>query len=605
MGFAPRIHTDIICWTHGKEEKEEKTEENVLCKDVSSPRGRVSSPITRSSGMASIARIFSRPVAKPYRSHQLKHEKPYINDRGRVDFAPGDVENPRNWSRLRRAYVTVVCVLLVVNATFASSAPSGCLPVSHAPVWQSTARAEPCADGASSSLPIPTPRRQSIAGSFNISTEAAGLTITLFLLGYCAGPLVFAPLSESYGRRAVFLATFALYLASTFLCAFAPSFGGLLAGRFLAGTFVSAPLSNSPGVLADVWGPRERGNAMAAFSCMVWAGPAAGPVISGFLQLTKGDAAWRWTFYVLLMLGAASSLLLLTLPETYAPVLLRRKAAIEDDGAGRPGLVASYKVALTRPWTILLDPISFLVALYLSVVYLLLYMLFAIYPIVFQQRRGWNAGVGELPLVGTVVGALLAGAIMVWDTRRQARAGRALTPEDRLATAMPGGVVFAASMFWLAWTGESDAVHWAAPTLAGVFLSGAMVLVFVSFLNYLVDTYLEYAASAVAANTVCRSACGAAAPLFTDPMFAALGIGGGGSLIGGVGALLAVIPFVFYRYGEGIRRRSKFAPTQARAEAGRDDEEMQQQRSEGSTENGTRVADATASKQHDCVDAEH
>ena len=70
-----------------------------------------------------------------------------------------------------------------------------------------------------------------------------------------------------------------------------------------------------------------------------------------------------------------------------------------------------------------------------------------------------------------------------------------------------------------------------------------------------------FAASAIAANTVLRSAAGAAAPLFTRQMFGALGIGGGGSLVGGVGALLAVIPFAFYKYGKKIRERSRFAPT--------------------------------------------
>lgn len=44
-------------------------------------------------------------------------------------------------------------------------------------------------------------------------------------------------------------------------------------------------------------------------------------------------------------------------------------------------------------------------------------------------------------------------------------------------------------------------------------------------------------------------------------MFGALGIGPGGSLVGGVGALLAIIPFAFYKYGRKIRERSRFAPT--------------------------------------------
>ena len=124
-----------------------------------------------------------------------------------------------------------------------------------------------------------------------MSQEAAGLVITLFLLGYCAGPLVFAPLSEFYGRRYVFYVTFLSYFAFNFLCAFAPNFGGLLVGRFFTGTFASAALSNSPGVLADIWGPIERGNAMALFSMMTFIGPALGPVTAGFLQLTED---WRW-----------------------------------------------------------------------------------------------------------------------------------------------------------------------------------------------------------------------------------------------------------------------------------------------------------------------
>lgn len=313
--------------------------------------------------MAGMARVFSRPTAKPYRSHHIRYsveQPPTLDQDGHLAFDEGDIENPQNWSMARRAYITVCVVLLVVNATFASSSPSGCI--------------------------------ESISQWFGVSSEAAALTVTLFLLGYCAGPLVFAPLSEFYGRRVIFYVTFLSYIAFNFLCAFAPNFASLLVGRFLSGTFVSAPLSNSPGVLADVWDPVERANAMAGFSLMVWAGPALGPVISGFLQLTKGVEGWRWSFYVLLMLSGFSAVFLFTIPETYAPVLLQKKARrIRKDKI--PGyedvkaplettsqtLVQVYKIALTRPWVILFDTISFLCAIYLSVVYLLLYMLFSIY----------------------------------------------------------------------------------------------------------------------------------------------------------------------------------------------------------------------------------
>lgn len=126
---------------------------------------------------------------------------------------------------------------------------------------------------------------------------------------------------------------------------------------------------------------------------------------------------------------------------------------------------------------------------------------------------------------------------------------------------MIAGVMFAVTMFWFAWTANFNSIHWIVPTIAGTFLSTSIMLIFVSYLNYLTDTYLMYTASAMAANTICRSACGAAAPLFTNQMFTALGIGGGGSLIGGVAVLMAPIPFIFYKYGERIRIRSRFAPT--------------------------------------------
>lgn len=81
--------------------------------------------------MNAIERILSRPTAKPYRSGKITAEKDiYLNNDGHVDFPPDDIENPKNWSRARRWYITAVAVSLVVNATFASSSPSGCLQVS-------------------------------------------------------------------------------------------------------------------------------------------------------------------------------------------------------------------------------------------------------------------------------------------------------------------------------------------------------------------------------------------------------------------------------------------------------------------------------------------
>lgn len=164
-------------------------------------------------------------------------------------------------------------------------------------------------------------------------------------------------------------------------------------------------------------------------------------------------------------MGGFTEVLMFTIPETLpSQVLLNKakrirrlkipgyeniKAPVEDTDRTLGGI---FKVALTRPWKILIDPISFFVAVYLSVVYSLLYMLFTIYPVVFQQKRGWNAGVGELPLIGTIIGAILGG-ICVFITsaheRKREEAGDKRRPEDRLLLAMVGGILFPVTMFWL------------------------------------------------------------------------------------------------------------------------------------------------------------
>lgn len=208
---------------------------------------------------------------------------------------------------------------------------------------------------------------------------------------------------------------------------------------------------------------------MTLYSAVIWIGPALGPVIAGFLQLKKN---WRWTFYVLLWLGGVSWALMITIPETHAPTVLFNKARrlrkipehkdVRTQAELENGSVTStFKIALTRPWIILFDPISFLCALYMSVVYALLFMLFSIYPIVFQEKRGWNSGVGELPLLGTIVGATIGASIALLDASRRnkkiqkgALRVEDIEPEDRLPLAMVGGIGFSITMFWFAWTSE-------------------------------------------------------------------------------------------------------------------------------------------------------
>lgn len=87
--------------------------------------------------------------------------------------------------------------------------------------------------------------------------------------------------------------------------------------------------------------------------------------------------------------------------------------------------------------------------------------------------------------------------------------------------------------------------------------------IFLQSLNYLVDAYLMFAASAIAGNTFMRSLCGACFPLFATYMFNGMGIQYASTLLGCVAGVLVPIPVIFWIYGAKIRAKSKIAPTLA------------------------------------------
>lgn len=190
-------------------------------------------------------------------------------------------------------------------------------------------------------------------------------------------------------------------------------------------------------------------------------------------------------------------------------------------------------------------------------------MTLEVFPIVFAQHRGWALVPSTLPFLGLFVGVLCAVLINLANARRYARIADAAhgrpVPEARLPPMALGGLLFATGLFWFGWT-AAPAVPWPAPAVAAVLIGAGFNTVFQQCINFLVDTYGLYAASAVSANTFLRSVLAAGLPLAARPMFAALGVGPAMSVLGGVAALAVPVPFLFMRYGVRLRKMSKFAP---------------------------------------------
>lgn len=153
----------------------------------------------------------------------------------------------------------------------------------------------------------------------------ATLITSIFLAGYCLGPILWSTTSELVGRKVVLSVSMLMYTLFILGQALAQNPQTLFITRFISGTCAAAPLTISGGVIADMWDPVGRGFAMSLFSCAVFIGPVLGPIIGGFV--TQSYLGWRWVFWVMMIFAALCwVLIVLFMPETFAPVLLLRKA---------------------------------------------------------------------------------------------------------------------------------------------------------------------------------------------------------------------------------------------------------------------------------------
>ncbi|KAI9802076.1 MAG: hypothetical protein M1833_001997 [Piccolia ochrophora] len=477
-----------------------------------------------------------------------------------VSFAPGDPENPYNWSSGRKVFIVLVGIATVVNSTLGSALPSGAT--------------------------------RYIAKYFHItSEEELVLPISIYLVGYIVGPILCGPLSETYGRKVVMLTTFGFFTAFTLGCALAPNWPALLIFRFLVGISASSPISVVGGLMADVYNdPVTRGRAMALFMAATTFGPLIGPIISGFVSVVS----WRWTFWVELMIAGATWPLCLSLPETCGPIILKRRAENLRKQRSEPRIYApmdlerkgakeTITIVLSRPIRMFFtEAIVLFTCLYMSLAYAIFYLFFQAYPIIFQGIYGMSTGILGLAFIPIGVGALIACAMFLyWDTILQRAKERhapwaAAEENRRLPLACVGGPLYVLSLFWLGWA-ANPTIHWIVPMMAGLPFGVGFLLIFMALLNYLTDAYDIYAASAMAAASCSRSIWGAALPFAGTKMYNKLGVHWASSLLGFLSLGMTLIPFVFIKYGDRIRANSALSNELSELKTKRDNEEKERE----------------------------
>lgn len=179
----------------------------------------------------------------------------------------------------------------------------------------------------------------------------------------------------------------------------------------------------------------------------------------------------RWTFYVLLIWSAAMLLsIVLIVPETYDPVLLRRKAVMLRNETGDArwmapiehldrSIMQTIKRSVYRPFLLLaLEPMCLNLCIFTALLLGILYLFFGAFTIVFEDNHGFNLWQAGLTFLGLFIGEIIAiftGPLWQRNYTRLAESqkdnqGRKAEsePELRLPPAIAGGLLVPVGLFW-------------------------------------------------------------------------------------------------------------------------------------------------------------
>ena len=314
-----------------------------------------------------------------------------------------------------------------------------------------------------------------------------------------------------------------------------------------------------------------------------------GPVIGGFLAASKG---WRWTFWLLTILGGAiEAATLIVMRETSPKILLERKAARLRVSTGTAHFRSKLAHKLTpqqvlaqtlvHPTMLLIrSPVVLVLSLYASLVFGVIYLLFTTFNDVFRGQYGFSASISGLVYLGLGI-ALVLGVVIFGSLNPQIQAMRMKAngvdkpkPEHRLLLMIWLSPCVVLGLFIYGWTAYYK-VHWIVPIIGTFFIGLGSYFVLVSCISccysayrtranfrqmptqlYLIELFgSKGAPAALSAMNVLRYMGGTFLPLAGPRLYRALGYGWGNSLLGFLALLFALPPVLFYKYGERLRAK--------------------------------------------------
>ena len=456
-----------------------------------------------------------------------------------------DPWNARNWPKHRKILSTIIICIIGFVTTMGAS--------------------------------IYAPGHDQVKQAFGVSTTVSILPLSFYSLGLAFGPTISSPLSETFGRKTVYLLTLPLFDIFVIGSGFSQSIGALTVCRFFSGIFAAPGVSVASATIADYTMPSERAIPYFCYYTIPFVGSLIGPLIGGFVVESKG---WRWTQWTILFFAAAAHPTAFYLRESYKPIVLQQKAkrlGLQGPSGPQRSLGETVKAFLTstilRPLhMITTEPLVGLLCLYMGFQFALMYGFVVALPYIFSTVYHFNTSAQGLSFLGLLTGAIVAPYVLFAVDRliyrpRYTRlrsdpdpAVRStnLPPEERLLGAMYGSLVLPVGLLWFAWSARPS-VHWICPIIAQAIGMLGSILIYVPCSFYLLEVYgSKYGASASGASSLSRYTLSATFPLFITPMYEKLGVAWATSLLAFIAMAMAPIPWVFHYFGPRLRARSAY-----------------------------------------------
>lgn len=430
---------------------------------------------------------------------------------------------------------------------------------------------------------------------FGVSSTAENAYTASYLFGIGAGALFAGPLSETVGRNPTYLGSTFCFLLFVVGSALSTSLGGQVACRFFVGLFSSATLAINGASVRDQFRPVKRAF---VFPVIAWANvagrdgvlsthqlacryhadngtaPVIAPICGGWI-VANPNLSWRWTEWVTLIISSFAFLVaLLFLPETYLPILLDWKAKqlrkttgdtrYTSEHAQSESFLGRLKKTGPLPARFLAtEPVVTVLGAYLVLLYSLLFSFLSGFDYIFKKTYHLST-----EQTGSCFGAIAAGTTAFtlgapWFyslARRHTEhvRGAPVEPEFRLWPAMITAPLLPISLFWLGWTNRPDISIWSG--LAACFCFGlVLIATYVSSYEYIIDSYQDHAAIALASITMVRYLIAGGVVMAARPMYERLGVSWTMTLLGCIGTILAPAPWVFWKFGQKLRKKSPYA----------------------------------------------